>query len=802
MDIYDFNTYIFEYDAVYSDKGIVRVDFLEFYYNLIEKGKDVYIFSDNPDIKSNNLPLVIGDFYKLYYKVLNDMDDISDKLKYIVSFSGNVDSYNRASLFTFTTISVGHTCGHNIIRDYYDIVTPINANINCLPVYISSKTHHKDKWKLLKETINIKSSWIDVDTPKEEMTVIEKEQLCRGFLTDITNSDFLVFYAERVDSGFFGVLIEIGMASALSKDIYVIGDNKFESEIFSHLPGVLNFKYVNNYDVNKTIFYIYIERSCEYISKCIEIKDMLNTYNSGLKLDNIYRPLDYVAIVACGGGTRLLPVTKYIPKLLVCIDNDSILSKIVTYWKEYTKKFIIIVQQKHNILVKYYLDFLNVEYEIINVEIPEKYENSFTISKALSGTKYVNSKMLLTWCDIYPNSKIPSEVFLDGNIIFTYKTYGRYDAFENKIIKKSFGNVIGIYYFGRFQPLTIFENTMDICDCYIDNFKTFNTYEISDLTDVGDIVKLNKILSNNKKYKTRYFNEITPNTDNSLTKKSTCKYGNGIINDEMRFYKFHSCYRFSYLPRVISYLANEFTMENLKGITLYNYFTSQPYKTQLFLVDKTLTLLKDLHAIKIQKIDSNKLDTDLKIEFSSKVNLRLKNIAPILREFQYIKYVNGVFIDSNIEFIKKELYTKIFDHFIATTSEYNTLHGDPHMSNIIFKDNELYLIDPRGYFGNTKIFGLMEYDIGKIIYSLSGFDEFNSDSKFIFHIENNEDIRIDINDSIPNFIHLFKEYNVDILIYMTILHWFGLADYMKTNIHKCVSSYYYGIYLYHRYCKK
>ena len=55
------------------------------------------------------------------------------------------------------------------------------------------------------------------------------------------------------------------------------------------------------------------------------------------------------------------------------------------------------------------------------------------------------------------------------------------------------------------------------------------------------------------------------------------------------------------------------------------------------------------------------------------------------------------------------------------------------------------------------------------------------------------------------FIYLFLPmqfnltYNIPILIDMVILHWLGLAEYSKNNIHKCVSAYYYGIYLYHKY---
>jgi hypothetical protein len=112
--------------------------------------------------------------------------------------------------------------------------------------------------------------------------------------------------------------------------------------------------------------------------------------------------------------------------------------------------------------------------------------------------------------------------------------------------------------------------------------------------------------------------------------------------------------------------------------------------------------------------------------------------------------------------------------------------------------NEFFLIDPRGYFGETSIFGINYYDIGKILYSLSGFDEINNRKNHYFIIEDNN-IIVNINNNMDNYLSLFKNYNVKILIDMVILHWLGLAEYAKNNIHKCVSAYYYGIYLYQKY---
>jgi len=121
------------------------------------------------------------------------------------------------------------------------------------------------------------------------------------------------------------------------------------------------------------------------------------------------------------------------------------------------------------------------------------------------------------------------------------------------------------------------------------------------------------------------------------------------------------------------------------------------------------------------------------------------------------------------------------------------------MSNILIDNDKLWFIDPRGYFGNTKLFGLKEYDISKIIYSLSGFDQINNNNHFF--IINDFNIDTNINNNIDNYLQLFSSYDTTILISMTVLHWFGLSDYSKNNIHKCISSYYYGIYLFHYYEK-
>jgi hypothetical protein len=195
------------------------------------------------------------------------------------------------------------------------------------------------------------------------------------------------------------------------------------------------------------------------------------------------------------------------------------------------------------------------------------------------------------------------------------------------------------------------------------------------------------------------------------------------------------------------------------------------------------------------------MKTDIYIEFYDKVRSRLNNVKPLLEEFSYIKSVNNIPIVDSAETIIETLFKNIQEYFSLQENQYSVLHGDPHMSNMMIDNNIIKFIDPRGYFGKTKIFGLPEYDIGKILYSLSGFDIFNNDEKFCFFISNTN-IDVPVNNVMNNFIHLFERYDTNLLLNMVILHWFGLTDYSKTNIHKCVSAYYYGIYLYHTLCNQ
>ncbi len=343
---------------------------------------------------------------------------------------------------------------------------------------------------------------------------------------------------------------------------------------------------------------------------------------------------------------------------------------------------------------------------------------------------------------------------------------------------------------------------MDLCDCYKTNFGDFETFEIQELIDIGDMDKLIiYITTKGDKYITRYFNTIREIDCDRLQKKSTCEYGNTIIEKESYFYKYHK--NFKYKPKIYEFGENYFIMEKIKNSKqVISYFNESLQSKQFNIIKNCLTIIENLHCQEKIIVDIEILSKDINIEFKSKIEKRLAKITPILEYFSFIKKINNIPIKITHREIIKKLSNNLISFFKKNITNYCTIHGDCHLSNILIDSNEnYYLIDPRGYFGESNIFGINYYDIGKILYSLSGFDELNNRKNHYFVIEN-DNIIVNINNNMDNYLVLFEKYNIPILIDMVILHWLGLAEYSKNNIHKCVSAYYHGIYLYQKYYLK
>jgi len=529
-----------------------------------------------------------------------------------------------------------------------------------------------------------------------------------------------------------------------------------------------------------------------------------------------------VLLVASGKSSRLVNYTKdYLPKYLLNIDNHPALVKIINYWSKYAKRFFLVIHEQFHSLTQFYIDhFLTSLKENIYIFHYNDYDGTaYTIDYIYKKylIKYQVKNLLISWSDILPKEDLNMHYFqkeqsikkkINKIHIFTYGNECRYllDD-ENKIIKQDEGNIIGIYYIQNilFKTTKNIEKNIDIVE-YLSFFEnnTLYNYELNDLLDFGDENKYKTIIeyqNDPNKMNCRSFNEINIK-NNQLLKKAINEKGVQVIKHEMAFYKYLDKLQetdnksLNLFPKIYQYYESAFSMEYKKEyINLYKYLKNNNSQENEMIIKKLLDKFQYLHQLKNEKIPKVNFLHDIKGEIYDKIIKRIKNIQPILDYFPKFKKVNGIFI-ADFKTLLDNIHQFIFQYYeLLDDYQYQVIHGDPNFSNILIhpKNKDLLFIDPRGYFSNSSVFGPKDYDYAKILYGLSGYDEFNNHHFVIDSIDKNE-IKFKMNKI--NISNDFKNKHFNKLHrMMVVIIWLGLAEYNKNNIWKCVASYYHGLYL-------
>jgi hypothetical protein len=130
--------------------------------------------------------------------------------------------------------------------------------------------------------------------------------------------------------------------------------------------------------------------------------------------------------------------------------------------------------------------------------------------------------------------------------------------------------------------------------------------------------------------------------------------------------------------------------------------------------------LKELHSINTIEPDKDSIIEAYYDKTISRID-SVKNIIPFSdREYIIINNTKC----RNV-FFSYEKFSNIISNYKC--KEFCIIHGDNTFSNIMLKNDEYPIfIDPRGYFGKTKLFGDPNYDWAKLYYSIVGnYDQFN-----------------------------------------------------------------------------
>ena len=772
--------------------------------------KDIIIFEDSytgfQAIQNINVSKIFIGENDYFYK---------NEINYIFSENYNnlyINEYNSKNIINLK--NKFNLYNNQIIKNTDKIIN----NISILSTYLKNKKINNIYFigvgkssLIVKKTV---SSWRSIGI---SVSTLNAENLYHGEFGIFKDNDLIIFVsnsgntiellniAKHLDKNFnvFKVIISSNINNKLKEYCnlsLILTENKIiEADNISMVPSV-----------SSVIFLMFFDILGIMISEENTItKNKFRIFHPGGDLGKVInKQLDYVVISCCGKGTRLYPITKDIPKFLINIENRNFLKTMIDYWKKYTDNFIIINDKKYNNIINFYTStYNNLSFKLINVDCPDGAENAYTLKNGLSNICDYK-KIVITWCDILPLNLL---TFKDTNIIFTYKNESRYyaDNDNNKIIKSKEGNIIGLYYFNNYKNIEYDNIQQDLCDVYIKNFKQFNTIEIKKLVDIGDKKKLKFEIENiEKTFKTRYFNKIIE-INNNLHKIALNEKGVNIMKNEIDFYRIFNILNIEkkhIFPKIYNIQPDKFELEKIDGKNIYDITIDQN------IIKKIINNLDYLHNMSTKDVSGKFFKKNLIYEFKDKIHERLTIIEPILNHFNFIKKIknNKTIIDidlsiKSISGIVDNLYDSIEYYFKNKQKKYYLIHGDCQFSNIMIRDNEIIFIDPRGYFGDSKCYGIKEYDFSKLIYALSGYDDFNNDLEYCFTYESDDIVNLNLLklENVNIYKNLFIDNNIDydICFKMMIIHWFGLAEYNKNNLIKCISSILIGYYLFKKIVK-
>ena len=222
---------------------------------------------------------------------------------------------------------------------------------------------------------------------------------------------------------------------------------------------------------------------------------------------------------------------------------------------------------------------------------------------------------------------------------------------------------------------------------------------------------------------------------NKVIKTFKNMYGKQKINNEIDFYIYILNNNIEFpMPKLIEKGDGLLIIEYVEKSTTLTYILNN---SNLFeYLNKIKKRLNNIHSVKIG-VSSNDIKNDIVDETYNKAINRFNEFEWSKNElYNSIQSVNNIKV-KNIYHYCEKIKQNVIKYF-HSRDYYNLIHGDTHLGNILVNDdNELYFIDPRGYFGNSKLFGLYEYDYAKLLFGLSGYSLFDNMTIDKLNVENN-----------------------------------------------------------------
>lgn len=490
----------------------------------------------------------------------------------------------------------------------------------------------------------------------------------------------------------------------------------------------------------------------------------------------------YIIVQAGGKGTRLGYLTANKPKALVPVDNLPMLFHL--FRKYPNSSFIIIGDYKFDVLERYLAAFAEVKYQLI---CATGYTGTCAGLRQAVGKLPENKPFLLVWSDlILPDDfQLPDEL---GNYVGVARDFPCRWKYENGVFSEEKSDTDGVAGLFVFREKAILENVPENGEFVRWLAETGMRVEGLPLYRVKEY----GLLSEYEQMDTarcRPFNR-TYVEKGYFVKEPVDAQGISLAKREAAWYKRIESQQFSSIPRIVSY--EPLKMEFINGRAIYEY-ENLTYEEKAIILRQIVKCLQSVHALEQIASDQASYD-EAYIQKTFQRLEKVRELVPFAAD-QYVM-VNGRRC-RNVFYNRQELERCIAKFFPA---KFVLIHGDCTFSNTMLReDGSPVLIDPRGYFGSTELYGDPAYDWGKLYYSLIGnYDQFNR-KRFRLQIEETG-VTLQIASNgwevlEEEFFHLLGDEVTPAQIHLIhAIIWLSLTTYAWENYDSICGAFYNGLY--------
>ncbi len=495
----------------------------------------------------------------------------------------------------------------------------------------------------------------------------------------------------------------------------------------------------------------------------------------------------YMIIQAGGKGTRMGHLTANKPKCLIPIDGKPMLYSIGEELKG--SKILIISDYKSGVLKTYLKCFPpKFDYKIIDAT---GNGTCAGIAKALKEVPR-GSSFGIIWSDLFftKRPKFPRR----GNYIgITKKLMCRW-RIEDGVLVEDAGKHNGVIGFFIFKDKTLLDglpNEGEFVRFLKDKGTNITPFVVDNVLEIGTLDAYNALNANS--INSRFFNKVIIK-GGTVTKEARYSEFSHLLDDEINWYKFVMKNGYSNIPDLISF--KPLKMKKIDGVQPHHMHECSNSQKQRYL-NSIFDALGQLHSIGSMPSKTGALN-DVYIK---KTLQRIEKISKIVPGADCDSFtINGKRVKNLMNPKYKNRIGELVGNMELQKS-FTVIHGDPTFSNTLIEKNtgKVFFIDPRGYFGNTKIYGDPMYDYSKLYYSVYGnYDKFN-ERDFSIDIDG-RNVSLSISSSgWEGMAKMFDERFAESIGNIKILHsliWLSLAGYVTDDVDSMLGAYFHGIELF------